>query len=470
MLISNGSLVTKTPTFTTDGYFPWTPPMSGGWPSAYGAMYKSHLWVYVLVNKLARAEARLPLPVYERDDLNRPRADDHPLAMLLRQPNPALSGFDLWLWTRSMRGIFGEAFWLKDRTAGVPTGLYPLHPASMRYNDEGTWDFDNGKLVLKGIKDIDLVTFKSFNPDSSVRGLSPMEPLRSTLESEWSSRQTTNATWAQGARPGVLLTHPKNISEGAQKRLKAEWNSVAAGPANAGATVLLEEGMTAEKWTLTNEEAQYIEGRKLNREEACAAYDVPPPVVHILDRATFSNITEQMRSMYRDTMAPLLKEDESVIEQDLRRAEWPNDDVYAEFLMDEVLRGDFEARADAYQKANYMTIAEKRKAENLPFIVGTDRIFMNTATLPLDAIDAQAAALVAETGGDGAEVIPLHAVRSVMGRLSWQQALSQVDLSALVDGLNGSSEAVMRAFHAESESGGDVASLRKRISAMAGDQ
>ena len=64
--------------------------------------------------------------------------------------------------------------------------------------------------------------------------------------------------------------------------------------------------------------------------------------------------------------------------------------MYAEFLMDEVLRGDFETRQDALAKASHMTIAEKRKVENLPFIEGTDRIFLNTATLPLDAIDAQA--------------------------------------------------------------------------------
>jgi hypothetical protein len=51
--------------------------------------------------------------------------------------------------------------------------------------------------------------------------------------------------------------------------------------------------------------------------------------------------------------------------------------------MDEVLRGDFEQRAEAYQKADYMTIAEKRDKENLPPIPGTDRIFLNSASLPL---------------------------------------------------------------------------------------
>ena len=83
---------------------------------------------------------------------------------------------------------------------------------------------------------------------------------------------------------------------------------------------MLEEGMKAEKVELTAEESQYIETRKLNREEVCAAYDIPPPVVHILDRATFSNITENLRSVYRDTQAPRLNMFESVLENDLRAA------------------------------------------------------------------------------------------------------------------------------------------------------
>jgi hypothetical protein len=53
-----------------------------------------------------------------------------------------------------------------------------------------------------------------------------------------------------------------------------------------------------------------------------------------------------------------------------------------------VLRGDFEARATAYQQADYMTIAEKRRAENLPFIDGTDQVFVNAAQQPLDLIAA----------------------------------------------------------------------------------
>lgn len=471
MFLSNGSLVTKTPLSLTNGssWFPHMPPMSGGWPSAYAGIYSKQLWVYVVVSKRARATARLPLPVYRREELDRPKADDHPMAKLLRQPNPGLSGFDLWLWTSSTFDIYGDTFWYKRRENGGVVGLYPLHPSSMVWED-GAWTFDNGKRRIENIPDTDLVHFRGFHPDSSTRGLSPIEPLRSTLENEWHARTATSSFWQRGARPGFALSHPSQLSAEASTRLKAQFDDIAAGSSKTGVTVVLEEGMEPKPLTLSAEEAQYIETRKLNREEVCAAYDVPPPVVHILDRATFSNITEQMRSMYRDTMAPHLKGFEAAIELDLRQAEWPSDDVYAEFLMDEVLRGDFETRQDALNKASHMTIAEKRKVENLPFIEGTDRIFLNTATMPLDAIDAQAAAVVAQTERADdplAEVIPLAAARSVMGRLSWQSTLDQVDARSLVAGLSAAdSRAVSAALADEQAKGGTVSTLKARVRSM----
>lgn len=477
MFVSNGSLVTKTPlSLTTSSWFPSMPPMSNGWPSAYANIYRAQLWVYVVVSKRARATARLPLPVYQRDNLNRPRSDDHPMAKLLANPNPAMSGFDLWLWTSSTFDIYGESFWFKHRDPSAPAGfyVYPYHPTNMTWDEESsTWTFDNGKRRVKNISDTDIVHFRSFNPDSLTHGLSPLEPLRATLENEWSARTATSSFWQRGARPGTYLIHKGQLSESAQKRLKAQMDDISAGAANTGTTVVLEEGMEPKAMMLTAEEAQYIETRKLNREEVCAAYDVPPPVVHILDRATFSNITEQMRSMYRDTMAPHLKGFEATIELDLRRTEWPNDDVYAEFLMDEVLRGDFETRQAALATATHMTIAEKRKVDNLPYIDGTDRIFLNSAVLPLDAIDNQYGSGDQAAEGepapaevdDSAEVIPLAAARSVMGRLSWQRSLDQVDIKALVEDVEEPGP-VLQAFAIEKANGGDVPSLRERIRAL----
>lgn len=137
--------------------------------------------------------------------------------------------------------------------------------------------------------------------------------------------------------------------------------------------------------------------------------------------------------------------------------------MYAEFLMDEVLRGDFETRQDALAKASHMTIAEKRKVENLPFIDGTDRIFLNAGILPMDAIDAQAP--VVPTAGN---VIPLPVARSVLGRLSWQGGLDEVDPAALTAEVDEKSSGhVLQALAIERANGGTVATLRDRLRDMA---
>lgn len=484
MLLSGGRLVAKTPILN------FTPATSSDWwynservsrLGAYSDMYRVHLWVNTLVSKRAGATARLPFKVYEKDDLNRPEADGHPYQVLMSNPNPAVSPFRFWEWVSSSFDVYGETFLLKRRDGGGrPFQLVPLNPTGMTIQDDGGWDFDNGRAQIKGIDPADLVHFKSYNPCDGRRGLSKLEPLRATLENEAAARTATSSFWRNGARPGVALRHPRTLGPEAGARLKQQWNDIAQGTGKTGSTVILEEGMEAQVMTLSAEEAQYIETRKLNREECCAVYDVPPPVVHILDRATFSNITEQMRSMYRDTMAPPLNALESDLDSQLREPDF-GPGVYGEFLLDQVLRGDFEARAAAYQQADWMTIAEKRQKENLPYIEGTDKIFVNAAIVPLDqaartrvpvAVQATAAADPPDDDDDEddgdppAKSLPAGVARSVMGRLSWQQNLDQVVADDLVKGLNGDTPTVLDALAAALKDGDDVPALRARIRAL----
>lgn len=470
--ISNGA-VTKSPTYQ---YF--TPASWNGMPQpgitqalrwgSYSSIYRRQLWVSVLVNKVANASARLPLKVYQRGEQGRPEARDSAYAELIRNPNPELDPYLFWLWTVSTLNIFGEAFWLKVRDAGGrPVQLIPWHPTRMvDENADGRrqWflQHDDGRTAIQRR---DIVHFRFYDPDTLHRGMSPLEPLRDTLENEAGARAANSAMWRNGGRPSFILKHPQRIGQDGVNRLRDQWNSIHGGVENWAKTAILEEGMEAQKLTFDADELQYVESRKLNREEACAAFDVPPPVVHILDRATFSNITEQMRSMYRDTMAPKLKLLESTLETELRDGRLGDlnrepdfgSDVYAEFLMDEVLRGDFEARAMAYRNADYMTIAEKRELENLPFVAGTDRIFLNSASLPLS--DAgQLEQPIAR--------IPADALRSAMGRLSRPESLADIDPDALVAGLNGSAKTILAELDAAQMADLTVAQFRDRLRTM----
>lgn len=433
MLVSNGAVTPlpaigyadAVPQFANSLYYPDTGVLlAGQQQAAYGQIYKSNVWVATLVNKLAFGEARLPLKVYRRGDGGRQEARDTPYAQLLRNPNPKHDPFFFWLWTRSTFEVYGEAIWVKVRPApGLPpTQLWPVHPSnvSTKRESDGTLRYlyyaGHTSTPVLSWPEHDVVHFKGYNPDGQVRGMSRLEPLRATILNENAAQRASQAWWNNGARPSVALSHPGTLSADALNRLKAQWDANHSGVDNWAKTAILEEGMTPHIIPLSATEMQWIDSRKLNREEACGIYDVPPPVVHILDRATFSNITEQMRSMYRDTMAPRLAMDESVLDTQLRPDFDPRGEIYAEFLMDDVLRGDFDARTKSYETAirsGWMMPAEARVLENLPD-AGPDshKLYINAATVPMGAVvDAVAAA-----GGTEIEVVPEKIKSAVLCR------------------------------------------------------
>lgn len=433
--------------------------------SSYANIYKRQTWVHAVVRKRALATRRLPFKTYRRTDAGREAVQSSPLAQLLREPNRRHSGSFLWEWTSSTFDTYGEAIWLKVRGRdGRPIQLWPVHPSNIivRANNNeleylyapGLTSGANAELL---IPERDVVHFRTYNPESTVRGLSPLEPLRMTLLNEDAARRASSAFWTNGGRPAGYLSHPSKLSEGAAQRLSAEWNSIHGGVDNFGKWAILEEGMEPKVLSLSAEEAQYIESRKLNREEVCGVYDVPPPVVHILDRATFSNITEQMRSMYRDTMAPHLGGFEAAIAFQLT-PEF-GEDLYCEFLMDEVLRGDFEQRVTAYQagiNSGWLTPAEVREMENLPAVEGADVLLINSTLVPIHQADRMMAP-PATTQAKSLDVL--------WGRLGTYTSLDEIEPGVLTAGLNGNAETVRMLLEESRMDGDSIAEFRARCRA-----
>src|SRR5690554_5663895 len=124
----------------------------------------------------------------------------------------------------------------------------------------------------------------------------------------------------------------------------------------------------------TRRSSDLIEARKLTREEVAAAYYIPPPLVGILDHATFSNIREQHKQLYQDTLGPWLTQIDEALEAQLL-PEFGEDDLYLEFNLEAKMRGSFEEQAAAASTAAgapWMTVNEIRGRNNLPSIEGGD--------------------------------------------------------------------------------------------------
>jgi phage portal protein BeeE len=72
----------------------------------------------------------------------------------------------------------------------------------------------------------------------------------------------------------------------------------------------------------------------LRREVCAAAYHIPQPMVGILDHATFSNIKEQHKHTYQDTLGPWMEN----IQQEIERQHIPADPAKVRELVQRVLR------------------------------------------------------------------------------------------------------------------------------------
>jgi HK97 family phage portal protein len=388
----------------------------------YGEIYRKQPWVRTVIDKRAAALARLPVQcMYDGGETETVETDTG-YAKLLADPCEYLDPFTFWSWVSTTIDIYGETYLAIQKDAnGVPEKLMPMHPSRVAIKRNGKdgkyrYYFQTGSGVgteLLYFEDDEVVPFRLFNPVGLERGLSRMESLKETIFAEDASRNANNAMWRNGARPNLVLQHDKQLSEVAQTRLREQFTQAHAGSSNAGKVLVAEEGMKPVALQITAVEMQYIENRELNREEICGTYDVAPPMVHILARATFSNITAQMRAFYRDTMAVPIAFIESVM--DKRVGQFWRRKNKMRFAVDDIIRGDWETRAESGQHAvtsGGMTPNEFRELLGLPRHDDpkADELFANSAMQPL-GMPAEQIRLQGEISGatpDGVQATPMQ--------------------------------------------------------------
>ncbi len=359
--------------------------VSDGVAQTYAQIFRSQPNVRTVVSFLARNIAQLGLHVFKRvSDVDRERLTDHPLAALIGKPNARTTRYRLIDSLVSDLGIYDSAYWLKVRDDGQPAGVLRIPPEMVSPIGD-SWIAPDGFSVRgsRGHREFpadQVVHFRGYNPDDARGGLSPIETLRRVLAEEYEAGRYRERLWRNGARFSGYLKRPANAewSDPARERFRAGWRSqYSGGGSDVGGTPILEDGMDFVPAAVTPDQAQYIEARKLTREEVAAAYHIPLPMVGILDHATFSNITEQHKQLYQDTLGPWLVMIEEEIELQLLPDLDAGKGVYVEFNLAEKLKGSFDEQAQQLQSAvgaPWLTRNEARARMNLPQIAGGDAL------------------------------------------------------------------------------------------------
>ncbi|MGW1134417.1 phage portal protein [Streptomyces griseoluteus] len=372
----------------------------------YAHLYRVQPQIRTVVSFLARNIAQLGLHAFRRvSDTDRERLVDHPLPQILAAPGARLTRYRLIERLVSDIAIYDTAVWVKVRQDGVGViGVIPIPPS--RVTIEGDNWLQPELFVVHGSKgDLELtpdqvVHFHGYDPLDLRKGSSPIDSLRSLLAEEFEANRAREQMWRNGGRLTGVLKRPADApawADDAKARFREGWR----GYVQSGqGTPILEDGMSYEQLAIDPAKAQYIEARKLTREEVAAAYHIPLPMVGILDHATFSNIKEQHQQLYQDTLGPWLTMVQEEIGLQLIPDLPDSDGVYVEFNLQEKLRGSFEEQAQQLQTAvgaPWLTRNEARARMNLPQIGGGDdlitplNVLVGGQASPTDSAPAQAA-------------------------------------------------------------------------------
>lgn len=361
---------------------------------SYETIWRTQPAVRTVVDFLARNIASLALQAFKmQGETDRVRDRDSELAQLLAKPSPTVTRYRLWDGLIHDLGIYDYGAWLKVKSAkGRPSALVRIPPRliqpigdSFLAPDRFLITGNRGRLEV-GPESV--VWFHGYSPEDNRLGCSPLESLRRILVEEYEAGRYREQVLRNGGRFSGYIKRPANATwkDGTRERFKTDWQAQYAGDGpQAGGTPILEDGMDFVASAQTSEQAQYVQSRKLTREEVASAYFIPPPMVGILDHATFSNITEQHKMLYQDTLGPRLNELEEEVELQVVPDFPDTETTYVKFNLAEKLRGSFEEQASTLQTATgapWLTRNEARARVELPAIAGGDAL-----VVPLNVLE-----------------------------------------------------------------------------------
>lgn len=333
--------------------------------------------VWACVRLLSESVSTLPLKIYERQaDGSRKLAQNNPAYQILcRRPNPEMTPSRFMLMIVASVCMRGNAFVEKLYIGSKLVSLVPLLPQNMvvKRLDSGKLQYTYTENGVPRIISVDrMMHIRGFGLDG-VCGMMPTMAGVDVFGAAMAVDEAAAKIFENGLQSTGFLSSKTALNDGQRERLrKALQNFI--GSKNAGKLMVLENELTYQNVTMNPEAAQLLESRSFSIEEICRWFRVPPFMVgHTTKQSSWASSLEGMNMLFlTHTLRPLLVN----IEQEISRCLLNSDeDLFAEFSVEGLLRADSAGRAAYYTSAlqnGWMSRNDVRRLENMPPIEGGD--------------------------------------------------------------------------------------------------
>jgi HK97 family phage portal protein len=333
--------------------------------------------VFAAARVVSETIAALPLIVYRDGPQGRERAGSAWQSSVLGEsPNPEQSGFVFRQILASHIELWGNAYVEKVKTrSGLVAELWLVHPSRVKVERDGQgrkrFRVDGGEVTLGADT---ILHVPGFSVDNLV-GLSPVSICRQQISVMGMRAEHEASLLKRGARFGGVIERPKDAprwTDEAAERFTQQWQAAwGQGGHRAGGTPILQDGMTFKATVMPLKDLEFIESRRADVQEVARMFGLPPSMIGGAtgDSLTYGNREQDATMLLTYSIAPRLKRIEGALMRDADL--FGGSGLYAEHLIDGLLRADSKTRSEVYATAldeahGWMTRAEVRRLENLP--------------------------------------------------------------------------------------------------------
>ena len=298
--------------------------------------FKASTYVYACVQRLMKAVASVQWHASVKDSNGDWVADfDHPLTQILQRPNPHMSRQDLFERMTAHLYLGGNFTVTKVRSERRPTGttghrgivveLWPLDPSGVepipdRVDFIDRYEYEKGDIRLLGADAIapeDMIHGMFTDPSTPYWGMSPLQAGAMVVDTETEATKWQRISMVNRAVPDGAWSLDGFLTQDQFDTATEQVRQQHQGANNARVPWVMGSNAKWNQFSLTPVEMDFIESRKLTRQEICALYGVPTPLVQIFDDAPLANVQIARRIFWSDTVVPVLEDLDDTLNRSL---------------------------------------------------------------------------------------------------------------------------------------------------------
>ena len=348
------------------------------------------------------ALAKLPLYVMKETEKGSRKATEHNLYNILyERPNPFNSAHDFLWATEFMRLEYGNAFWVMEFSKGKIENVYLLDSSRVRividnsnlltdknsvfyiYNDA-----KQGEIIYTSDE---IVHFKHF-AKNGIKGTSIKKYLGDIVASEQQADKVIKKRYETGLQDPIVVEFTGDLNKENKTKIQNKFASLG-GAENAGRVVPIPAEFKVNQLETKLVNNQFFQLQGLTTRRIANAFGVKGFQLNDMEKSTYNNIEQQNKAFYSDTLQNVLTVYEQETKYKMLSKQDKENGYYFNFNADAILRSDLKTRYDAYNtgiNGMFLTVAEARAKEGLPFIEGTDKLISgNGAAIPFSQLGNQ---------------------------------------------------------------------------------